>query len=311
MSYILDALKKSEREKTLGQVPTLESVVSDGAKKQRSGTPWWLNIIVFIVALLVVLGLLKMAGMLNFTQPASVSTQESGQAAESTTEFNQSQSATEPVTAVSSTQTSTEQTSSQSANQSGEDISQGHSEQSLAAAQQTQAAQVEASQSQTVSEPQSEETRAPADELEVQSQLPEDLIVTEAGQTEAGQTDEQTALTRELEEKFAAQEAEELAALARQQQTQVEQQNQPESAPSSNAAAQPAPSAYEEVIHDGLRNISVNVVSYSSDPRQRFVMLDLTIYKEGDQLTNNAQVVEIIRTGAIVDYQGKRYLLKP
>ena len=65
------------------------------------------------------------------------------------------------------------------------------------------------------------------------------------------------------------------------------------------------------MIHDGLRDISVNVVSYSSDARQRFVMLDLTIYKEGDQLANNAQIVEIIRTGAIVEFQNKRYLLKP
>ena len=67
MSYILDALKKSEREKTLGQVPTLESVVSDGAKKKRTGTPWWLNLVVFFVTLIAVFGILNMAGLINFS----------------------------------------------------------------------------------------------------------------------------------------------------------------------------------------------------------------------------------------------------
>ena len=295
MSYILDALKKSEREKTLGQVPTLESVVSDGAKKQRAGTPWWLNLIVFFVALFAVFGILKMTGLINLSKSEKVVTQQTAEPAalKKESETDLSEPAVQPLVSDPVTETSTQQLTTTDQN-SG-----------VVADEQLAANLEQLDNSQPPPDP-AQELIQPV-ELEAETQLSGSLTEDDVLQVS---NDESTA---ELEEKFAAQEAEELAALEQ----QLEVQNQLEEAQANNSnqqqmnTDQQSNPQYEEVIHDGLRNISVNVVSYSSDVRQRFVMLDLTIYKEGDQLANNAQIVEIIRTGAIVEYENKRYLLKP
>ena len=287
-------------------MPTLESVVSDGAKKQRSGTPWWLNLIVFFVALFVVVGVLKMAGLIDFSRSGNSVSQQSSQQAVPANEIVSSEPVAQQAISEPVAETVAQPLTGPEANTG-----------SIAAVEQPQAGSGQVQDSQTPPEPSVETLQAA--EIESAAQVTEDLAAGDLSESEASQSivDE---TTQELEQKFAAQEAEELAALAlqleSQQQNTVQQSTQ---ANSNNAGSnqqqanvnQSSQPQYEEVIHDSLRNISVNVVSYSSDARQRFVMLDLTIYKEGDQLANNAQVVEIIRNGAIVEFQNKRYLLKP
>ncbi len=306
MSYILDALKKSEREKTLGQVPTLESVVTDGAKKQRSGTPWWLNLIVFFVAMLAVVGILKMAGLISFSSSENGNSQQTLQSEASLSGSRNSEPAAEGAVA---------------------DPASGSLTQPSVPTDQNTLTVVEAEGSaDTAGQDQGTPPPAPerADEAEalqiaeISSQALTEVPADLPPQNDGQQTGADENSVQLLEDKFTEQEAEELAALAQQAEAQMlAAQKQLDEAGSNDpnagqdSARQSTQPQYEAVIHDSLRDIAVNVVSYSSDARQRFVMLDLTIFKEGDQFANNAQVIEIIRTGAIVEYQNKRYLLKP
>ncbi len=297
MSYILDALKKSEREKTLGQVPTLETVVADGAKRESQGTPWWLNLLVFVLVLLAVLAGMYFTGLINIDSKKQTLTA----AAPSTSETTSSQ-ANQPTETVQVEQIAPEPVEqTQISNQQVDQVQQ---------IQQQPAVTTETEQS---------ELTAQQNNLQATSQP---QIEPEPAQTVIEQSVEQTVQAQqaaELEEIALAQQqtliqqqAEELAAL---QQTQQQAVSEPvEEVPEQNqqvAVAVSNNNDYEEVLHQNLRNVSVNVVSYSSDARQRFVMLDLTIYKEGDSLPNGADIVEIMRTGAIVEFQNKRYLLKP
>jgi general secretion pathway protein B len=297
MSYILDALKKSEREKTLGQVPTLESVVSDGAKKQRSGTPWWLNLIVFVVTLLAVVGILKMAGLIDLSRFEKTVSQQSEPPEESLDNAVMNEPAAEPVVA------------DPEAEISAELFTETELSAVTALEDQRSTTNVKQNQDAPLPEPAAD---IQAREVQAQPQIAEVLPDASFGNSPAGDSGQVGTVednNQQTEEEFAALLAEELAALTRAQ--QFEAQQKLEQANSGDDIAAEQQPQFEEVIHNDLRNISVNVVSYSSDARQRFVMLDLTIYKEGDQLANNAQVVEIIRTGAIVEYQNNRYLLKP
>ena len=285
MSYILDALKKSEREKTLGQVPTLETVVADGAKRQSQGTPWWLNLLVFVLVLLGVLVGMYYAGLINIgkkennfaaTAPSSGETTDS-QFAQQTPPSQIEQIAPEPVEQV------------QDLDQQVNQIQQEQQQAEPTAQQNNLLAE---NQQQVQSEPKPSNT--------------EQSVEQAAELEEIAQAQQQTLIQ---------QQAEELAALQQAQQQAIQEQAEeiPEQ-PEQNqqvAVAESNNNDYEQVLHQSLRNVGVNVVSYSSDARQRFVMLDLTIYKEGDSLPNGADIVQIQRTGAIVEFQNKRYLLKP
>jgi general secretion pathway protein B len=293
MSYILDALKKSEREKTLGQVPTLESVISDGAKKQRSGTPWWLNLLVFFVAFFAVFGIMKMTGLINSPAPENQVTQQpSGSANDTESNASRASSA-----------------DSQNETQaSGQVVSQ--TDQTADAAAKVEPSAVRAGESDAEDNDivNDRQTKTPGlTDAETEAQLSGGSNVMQ----DVPVPDDE--ITRQLE-----QEAEELAALELKAQQQNEQRQTAQATSGSLGAGQqqadvnqPTQPQYEEALHDSLRGISVNVVSYSSNARQRFVMLDMTIYKEGDQLANTAQLLEITRTGAIVEFQNKRYMLKP
>ena len=283
MSYILDALKKSEREKTLGQVPTLETVVADGAKRQSQGTPWWLNLLVFVLVLLGVLVGMYYAGLINIGKKEN----NFAATAPSSGEITDSQSAQ---------QTQTSQI---------EQITPEPVEQVQQLNQQVNQIQQEQQQS----EPTAQQNNLLA---EKQQQVQPEPVTTEQSVEQAAELEE---IPQAQQQTLIQQQAEELAALQQAQQQAIQEQAEeiPEQ-PEHNqqvAVAESNNNDYEEVLHQSLRNVGVNVVSYSSDARQRFVMLDLTIYKEGDSLPNGADIVEIQRTGAIVEFQNKRYLLKP
>ncbi|MDQ2696405.1 MAG: general secretion pathway protein GspB [Pseudomonadota bacterium] len=53
MSYILEALRKAEQERRLGQVPQLAAVPALSAPARRSPWPWWLALIVSVNAAVV------------------------------------------------------------------------------------------------------------------------------------------------------------------------------------------------------------------------------------------------------------------
>jgi len=288
MSYILDALKKSEREKTLGQVPTLETVISDGAKKQPTGTPWWLNLLVFLFVLTAILVGMYFAGLINFD-----SKKDTFSTLSNSTQNNQirtDQSAPKPESAA-VVETEIEETAVKQAQQ--------HEQIPVAQAQ----------ESETVSQQLQEQTvqTEVIAEAEIQPQAENTNVVESEAETQEVATAEQ--------------QAQELAALEQLEQAQIAEVQQPvidvepeelqPVEPEQTAEVQSQGNDYEEALHQNLRSIAVNVVSYSSEARQRFVMLDLTIYKEGDSMPNGADIVEIQRTGAIVEFQNKRYLLKP
>ncbi|MDH3690282.1 MAG: general secretion pathway protein GspB, partial [Gammaproteobacteria bacterium] len=61
----------------------------------------------------------------------------------------------------------------------------------------------------------------------------------------------------------------------------------------------------------GLPPLSVNVVSYSEVPSRRFVMINETLYKEGQEISTGLMVDEITPNGPILRYQGNRFLMRP
>ena len=75
MSYILDALKKADRERTLGKVPDLETV--DWPARQQSRSQLWLWV---LGALLVINGLFISLAVLDRTNTESLSQADVGQA---------------------------------------------------------------------------------------------------------------------------------------------------------------------------------------------------------------------------------------
>ena len=205
MSYILDALKKSEREKTLGQVPTLESVVSDGAKKKRTGTPWWLNLVVFFVTLIAVFGILNMAGLINFSGSGDSDSQLTNQAQVSPGNADAGEPAAQSVVFDPAIEPSTDP--AMQADQSAVDVIQA--DQSLSSAGQAQ--DTPSQQADNL-----EATVTQAEPVDVLNDVPADLALTNDEQQAS--LDENT--TQQLEQKFAVQEAEELAALALQLEAQ-------------------------------------------------------------------------------------------
>ena len=51
----------------------------------------------------------------------------------------------------------------------------------------------------------------------------------------------------------------------------------------------------------------MDVHVYDSDPRRRFVLIDLQKFREGDRLSNGAVLEEILPDGIVLSYQGRRF----
>ncbi|NGY05469.1 general secretion pathway protein GspB [Solimonas terrae] len=65
------------------------------------------------------------------------------------------------------------------------------------------------------------------------------------------------------------------------------------------------PASYREQFP--VRALDVHV--YDPDPAKRWVMIDARRYREGDTLASGPQIVQIIESGVIFDYQGAHVLL--
>ncbi len=83
------------------------------------------------------------------------------------------------------------------------------------------------------------------------------------------------------------------------------------------AAAAPAAKNYpllgelSDETRGRLSDIVVNVVSYSENPRRRFIMVNQKIYREGTTINSDVSVVEIRPEGAVMRYRGREFLVTP
>lgn len=67
----------------------------------------------------------------------------------------------------------------------------------------------------------------------------------------------------------------------------------------------------DEGMRQRLSNIVVNVVSYSEQPSRRFVMINQKIYRRGQSVNGQLEVVAIKPQGAILRFQGREFLAVP
>ncbi|MCG6873305.1 MAG: general secretion pathway protein GspB [Gammaproteobacteria bacterium] len=59
------------------------------------------------------------------------------------------------------------------------------------------------------------------------------------------------------------------------------------------------------------RGLSLNVLSYSSDPAKRFVMINLRNYGEGDRLPDGSRILEIRSGSVLLEHDGRELELRP
>lgn len=68
-----------------------------------------------------------------------------------------------------------------------------------------------------------------------------------------------------------------------------------------------------DALPDGFRQslptLHLDVHSYSPNPAQRFVLINMHRYQEGDTLEAGPRVLRITPEGVILEYQGRRFLL--
>lgn len=60
-------------------------------------------------------------------------------------------------------------------------------------------------------------------------------------------------------------------------------------------------------FRSGFSMPRMDVHVYDSDPRRRFVLIDLQKFREGDRLSNGAVLEEILPNGIVLSYQGRRF----
>jgi general secretion pathway protein B len=71
-------------------------------------------------------------------------------------------------------------------------------------------------------------------------------------------------------------------------------------------ALQDLPAAFRE----SAPKLRLEVLLYSDAPAERMVFINGRKYKEGDTVEGNAVVESIVRDGAVISYQGQRFLLR-
>lgn len=60
-----------------------------------------------------------------------------------------------------------------------------------------------------------------------------------------------------------------------------------------------------------LPQMALNVVSYSRNDDKRFVMIDQKIYREGESVQGGMTIEEITEDGPIMSWRGRRFLMRP
>lgn len=60
-----------------------------------------------------------------------------------------------------------------------------------------------------------------------------------------------------------------------------------------------------------LPQMALNVVSYSRNDEKRFVMIDQKIYREGESVPGGMTIEEITEDGPVMTWRGRRFLMRP
>jgi hypothetical protein len=66
-----------------------------------------------------------------------------------------------------------------------------------------------------------------------------------------------------------------------------------------------------EDVRNALPALKISLLAYSVPPSGRFIYLNSRKYGEGDRVDGKVKVHRITRGGAILEYQGQRFLLQP
>jgi general secretion pathway protein B len=66
-----------------------------------------------------------------------------------------------------------------------------------------------------------------------------------------------------------------------------------------------------EDVRNALPALKINLLAYSMPPSERFIYLNSRKYGEGDRVDGKVKVHRITRAGAVLEYQGQRFLLQP
>ncbi len=67
--------------------------------------------------------------------------------------------------------------------------------------------------------------------------------------------------------------------------------------------------ALPDSFRQSLPDLHLDVHSYSSNPAQRFVLINMHRYQQGDVLSAGPRVVRITPEGVILEFRGQRFLL--
>ncbi len=93
----------------------------------------------------------------------------------------------------------------------------------------------------------------------------------------------------------------------------IEERSSPPPKPS--RAKPPEPNGlknYREVAGSlGVPSLRINMLAYSDDSAERIVNINSQSYHEGEVVEGKVKIEGIVRDGAILSYQGQRFLLKP
>lgn len=64
-------------------------------------------------------------------------------------------------------------------------------------------------------------------------------------------------------------------------------------------------------VRQSLPALHLDVHGYAPEPAQRFVVINLQRYRIGDSVAGGAKLVDIVPQGAILEFNGTRFLLPP
>jgi hypothetical protein len=305
MSYILDALKKLERERNLGAVPNLDTLhlPVHSPDSQRSPWGWVLGISIALVAGLIVL-------LWRFMPDAAETIAESTPAPTVAEEPLPKARRSKPPQAAAKAE-------------------------SKPAPEQASPAKPPAAPAEPIDRPnpppeaRAEQTRVQAPEAPP-APAPATPPPKPKGDRTADAAVRSTAPTPERVERLRA------AMIRRQQEMSTRPppaEPLPSASPNLAAAEPPAPpyeppapkkpkapkpptsdplKNYREVAASlGVPNLRLNMLAYSDDSAERIVNINSQTYHEGETVEGKIKIEGIVRDGAILSYGGQRFLLKP
>lgn len=292
MSYILDALRKSDAQRRLGQVPDLDSGSSSAhvqARPRRRGL--WLASIIALVLVAAAVAL-----SLTQTQPREFWRGLVGSGGDGDTPTE-----TGPETApVTGEQSPVSETTEEPSMAVGSEPESPASE---------AAAESEARGLRRISRPAPQPHAPPV--------VPE------------GERERLVESAEEAQQLIEAEKAASARAEARRLLSQREDPEAPETAASADAVTTPrpveqdesswAPEAPEFVevwdlplsVRRELPDLNLSIHVFSADPGGRFVLINGERRLEGEDLGEGASLAEIRREGALIDFRDYRFLLKP